>query len=108
MALREINSEDIAGITQAATLTIVDCYATWCGPCSALKPRLEAVCEEYKDKGVDIVALDVDKNESFAKEHEIRSIPTLLFYKSGEVVHTMHGVPNEKRICDKIEQLQKA
>jgi thioredoxin-like negative regulator of GroEL len=54
------------------------------------------------------VKINADNNQEFMKEHEIRSIPTLLFYKSGEMVHTMHGVPNEKRICDKIEELRKS
>jgi len=106
MTLREINSEDIAALTQDGRLTIVDCYAPWCGPCGALMPRLEAVSIEYAD--VNIVKINADNNQAFMKEHDVRSIPTLLFYKSGEVVHTMHGVPNEKRICDKIEELRRA
>ena len=67
-------------------------------------PRLEAVSVEYAD--VNIVKINADNNQEFMKAHEIRSIPTLLFYKSGKVVHTMHGVPNEQRICKKIEELR--
>ena len=106
--MKEVNATEAAEISSADTLTIIDCYAPWCGPCGALKPRLEAVSKDYEDKGVEIVTLNVDENQDFAKEHDVRSIPTLLFYKSGKVVHEMHGVPSEKRICDKIEELRKS
>ena len=67
MTLREINSEDIAALTQDGRLTIVGCYAPWCGPCGALMPRLEAVSIEYAD--VNIVKINADNNQAFMKEH---------------------------------------
>jgi thioredoxin len=104
--MREVSASEVRSLITNGSLMVVDCYAPWCGPCGALKPRLEAVSKDYEDKGVEIVTLNVDENQDFAKEHDVRSIPTLLFYKSGKVVHEMHGVPSEKRICDKLDELR--
>ena len=103
--MRDVNADDVSALVANSNLTIVDCWAPWCGPCRMLTPRLEALSKDEEFAGVNFLALNVDNNEAFAREHNIRSIPTLLFYKGGEVVHTMMGVPNEKVLAAKITEL---
>lgn len=102
--MRNVNADDVKTLAAASNLTIVDCWAPWCGPCRMLTPRLEGLSRDEEFAGVNFVALNVDDNAEFARERGIRSIPTLLFYKGGEIVHTMTGVPNEKVLAAKITE----
>lgn len=104
--MREVSASEVNDVVASAGLTIVDCWAPWCGPCRMLTPRLEALSKDEEFAGVNFLALNVDNNEAFARSHNIRSIPTLLFYKEGKVVHTMMGVPNEKVLAAKITELK--
>lgn len=104
--MREVSTSEVNEIVASTGLTIVDCWAPWCGPCRMLTPRLEALSKDEEFLGVSFLALNVDHNEEFARQHGIRSIPTLLFYKEGKVIHTMTGVPNEKVLAAKITELK--
>lgn len=104
--MRDVSASDVKTLVASSNLTIVDCWAPWCGPCRMLTPRLEALSKDEEFASVSFLALNVDNNADFAQEHNIRSIPTLLFYKGGEVVHTMMGVPNEKTLAAKITELK--
>lgn len=99
--MQEVSSVEVDQFVQSDTLTIVDCYAPWCAPCHALKPKLEAISQDFST--VTFLALNIDASPEFVKAHGIRSVPTLLFFKSGSVVHTMVGVPSEKLLEDKIK-----
>ncbi len=57
---------------------IIDCYATWCGPCKALSPLIERLAHEYKGR-IKVLKVDVDKNRAFAQAARIMSVPTLFF-----------------------------
>lgn len=61
--------------------TVIDFWATWCGPCRAVSPTLEKLAEEGK---INLVKVDVDENPDIAQEHNIMSIPTLMFFKDGK------------------------
>ena len=102
--MRDVNADDVKTLTSTSGLTIVDCWAPWCGPCRTLTPRLEALSKDEEFAGVQFLALNVDDNADFARELGVRSIPTLIFYKGGDVVHTMTGVPNERILTAKIAE----
>ena len=70
---------------------LVDFFATWCGPCQHQGPILQEVASELGDS-VHIIKIDVDKNPSAAQAYGVRSVPTLLIFKSGEVVWKQAGV----------------
>ncbi|MDO4497993.1 MAG: thioredoxin [Bacteroidales bacterium] len=71
-------------------LTLVDFYATWCGPCKMMHPVLEQLKEDLGDK-IRIIKLDVDKNEELCDNYRIQSVPTLMLFRSGEVLWRQSG-----------------
>lgn len=74
---------------------LVDFWATWCGPCRALAPHLDVLAEEF-DGRVRIVKLDIDNNSATAMKFNVRSVPTLLLVKGGEVAGQLIGNPGSK------------
>ena len=83
---------------------MVDFWAVWCGPCRMLSPTVDELAETYADK-IDVVKCNVDDCQDIAMEYGIRSIPTLLFFKNGEVVDRMVGAVPRQEIVDIIEKL---
>ncbi|PNP46967.1 hypothetical protein TGAMA5MH_01920 [Trichoderma gamsii] len=85
-------AEEYKQVIKAQDKVIVDCFATWCGPCKAIAPILEKASEEaeFKDK-VHFVKFDVDELPELSQELGIRAMPTFLFYKDGQKVDEMIG-----------------
>jgi thioredoxin 1 len=84
-------------------LTIVDFWATWCGPCRMIAPILEQLATEYEGK-VKVTKLDVDANIKTGSRFNVRSIPTLLFFKDGKVVEQIIGAVPKTQIESKLQQ----
>ena len=87
---------------QAKGVQVVDFWAEWCGPCRALAPVIEKVAERYTED-VRIGKLDVDANSEVATRYSIRSIPTILIFKDGEVVDRHVGMISETALAQKID-----
>jgi len=83
---------------------LVDLWAEWCGPCRMVKPVVEQLSDEYEGK---IVAgeLDVDSNPNITVEYGVRNIPTLLFFKNGELVDKQVGAVPKAVLAEKIDSL---
>lgn len=83
--------------------TLVDFFATWCGPCKMQVPILDAVKNRIGDKA-NIVKIDVDKNEELAARYRVQSVPTLMIFKSGEIVWRAAGVQQADFLEAKIRE----
>jgi len=91
-------------VEQASELTIVDFWATWCGPCKMIAPILDQIATERAGQ-VKIAKLDVDANIQTATRFNVRSIPTLLFFKGGKLVDQVVGAVPKTKIDERIAQL---
>ena len=88
-------------LLQSEKLVIVDFWATWCGPCRMLSPLLDEVEAEMEDK-VEVVKVNVDDADEIAMRYRIMSIPTLLFFKNGQMVDRSVGAMPKSALVDKI------
>lgn len=83
---------------------VVDFWAAWCGPCRMIAPIIEELADEYQGK-VKVGKLDVDENQGVAIKYGVRSIPTVLFLKGGQVVDTVIGAVPKSMFIEKISKL---
>jgi thioredoxin 1 len=83
---------------------IVDFWAEWCGPCRMVGPIVEEIGNDYTDKAV-VGKLDVDSNPDVTRKYGIRNIPTVLFFKNGEVADKQVGAVPKSNLVNKLEAL---
>ncbi|NDV47675.1 thioredoxin [Paludibacter sp. 221] len=83
---------------------VVDFWAEWCGPCRMITPIIEELAEAYEGQ-VEIGKMNVDDNTETPEEYGIRNIPTILFFKNGELVDKQVGAVQKSALEDKIKAL---
>ena len=98
--------ENFSDIIKSDSLTLVDFFATWCGPCKMMHPVLEQLKKDLGD-GIRIIKLDVDENEDFSMQYNIQSVPTLMLFKKGEVVWRQSGAQTLNELKSIIAQHSK-
>ena len=99
-----ITSENYKSQKNGDKPLVVDFWATWCGPCRMVSPIISELAEVYDGKAV-VAKCDVEENEDLAAEYGIRNIPTILFFKGGEVVNKLVGAQPKAKIDEAIQQL---
>lgn len=104
MAAEFTDSNFETEVLQNDKLSVVDCWAPWCGPCVALTPIIESIAEENPD--INVGKLNVDENGEIAMNYGITSIPTILFIKNGEIVYKHVGLAPKTTLEEKINSLK--
>ena len=99
-----ITSENFESLKNGKEPLVVDFWATWCGPCRMVGPVISKLAEKYDGKIV-VGKCDVEENEDLASEFGIRNIPTILFFKDGDVVDKVVGAQSEAKLDEKFQTL---
>ncbi len=87
----EFNDQTAREAIESGKPVVIDFWATWCGPCIKLGPIVEELAEKYGDKAT-FGKLNIDDNDEVASENRVRNIPTVLFFKDGEVKERSVGL----------------
>ena len=82
--------ENFNEIINSEQLTLVDFFATWCGPCKTMHPVLEQLKEQMGDR-LRILKIDVDKNEALSASYRVQAVPTLMLFRKGELLWRQSG-----------------
>ena len=100
----QITSENFESLKNGQLPLVVDFWATWCGPCRMIAPVVAELAKEY-DGRITVGKCDVEENEDLALEFGIRNIPTILFFKGGEVVDKLVGAVSKAKLEEKFNSL---
>ena len=104
-AIIEINDSSFeAEVLQAETPVLIDFWAPWCGPCRAIAPLIEELAGTYGDQ-IKFAKCNVDDNPVIPGKYGIKTIPTLIFFKQGEVVDQVTGMIAKPKLIEKIDHL---
>ena len=104
MALEVTEANFEEKVLKSEVPVVVDLWAEWCGPCKMLTPIMEEMSSEYEGKAL-ITKVDVDSNPGVAAKHGVRNIPTVLFFKNGEVVDKQVGAVPKEKLTEKLDSL---
>ncbi|CAF1522904.1 unnamed protein product [Adineta ricciae] len=116
LALDVIHVKDDADfqkrVLQSKNPFVVDFYATWCGPCKVLEPRLEKVITNHNkkttgDKDVKLAKVDIDQLEKLSSNYNVQAVPTVIAIKHGKEVSRFTGAADENRIQKMLDQLSR-
>ncbi|HKP75195.1 MAG TPA: thioredoxin [Longimicrobiaceae bacterium] len=99
----EVTDQNFQDFVGDDGLSMIDFWAVWCGPCRIVAPFVEQLADEYAGQ-VSVGKLDVDANQRTATQYNVRSIPTILFFKAGKVVDQVIGAVPRAALESKIKQ----
>jgi thioredoxin 1 len=86
-------------VLQNDKLVLVDFWAEWCGPCKQIAPRLDEISEKYSEN-LSVCKVDVDSNRELALQYNVRSIPSLMIFKEGELIDSLMGAVSLEELED--------
>ncbi|CCI20092.1 MAG: thioredoxin [Microcystis sp. M54BS1] len=90
-------------LLKSESVLVVDCTATWCGPCKLVAPLIDRLADDYRDRAK-VFKLDLDSNKLVAKRFGIRSIPAVMVFKQGELIETLVGVKPYEEFTAAVER----
>ena len=103
--VKHITEKDFdADVTHSAKPVVVDFYATWCGPCKMLSPRLDKLAGSFTNQ-IHFAKVNVDESRDVARQFDIHEIPTLIFFKNGTVIDRITGLPDTGDLRARLQSL---
>ncbi|NCR55456.1 MAG: thioredoxin [Microcystis aeruginosa L211-07] len=97
------NETEFDSLLKSESVLVVDCTATWCGPCKLVAPLIDRLADDYSDRAK-VFKLDLDNNKPVAKRFGIRSIPAVMVFKQGELIETLVGVKPYEEFTEAVER----
>lgn len=101
---KEFTDANFDELLSSNKVVVADFWATWCGPCKAMGPSIDELATEYEGKAL-IGKVDVEENNDLAEKYAIRSVPTIIFFKDGEMVDKQIGAVPKAVLESKIKAL---
>ncbi len=101
---KEFTDANFDELLSSNKVVVADFWATWCGPCKAMGPSIDELSAEYEGRAL-IGKVDVEENNDLAEKYAIRSVPTIIFFKDGEMVDKQVGAVPKAVLEDKIKAL---
>ncbi len=101
---QEINSQNFEALIASGQPVVVDFWATWCGPCQMVGPFIEELAHEYEGRVV-VGKCDVDQDSDLPGQFNVRNIPTILFFKDGQLAKKLVGAQSKEVLKAAIEEL---
>ena len=103
MSVKHITNQNFEQeVIKENKLVVLDFWATWCGPCRAIGPVVEELAEEYQGKVV-VGKVNVDDESNLARKFKVMSIPTIIFFKNGELIDKVVGLRSKEDLEELIE-----
>jgi len=102
MEINDSNFEEL--VLNSDKPAMIDFWAVWCGPCRAIAPYVEQIAAEYEGKAV-VGKVDIEKNPEIVNKYGIRNIPTILFFKGGEMVNKQVGLTSKAILSGMLNEL---
>lgn len=100
----ELTDANFDSVVQGDQPSLVDFWAEWCGPCRMIAPTIAELAEDFDGRAV-VGKVNIDDQPRIAENYKVRSIPTLLFFRNGEVVSQVIGVQPKEKLAAKLESL---
>lgn len=103
--VKEVNAQEFEQlIGDSSVPVLVDFWAPWCAPCRMIAPIVDEIASEKGDN-LQVVKVNIDEEQAVARKYSIRSIPTLLIFKDGEVQDTLVGAMSKQALTGRVEQI---
>ncbi len=100
----QITDANVADLMAEGKPVIMDFWATWCGPCQMIGPMIDELAEEFDGKII-IGKVNVDENSDLPSQYGVRNIPTILFFKGGELVNKLVGAQSKAKLQEEAQKL---
>lgn len=100
----EVTADNFEKLKNGDLPLVVDLWATWCGPCRMVGPIIEELSNEYEGKVV-VGKCDIEENEDIPMQYGVRNIPTILFFKNGQLVDKFVGAAAKSKLQEKFDKL---
>lgn len=100
----QITDANVADLMAEGKPMIMDFWATWCGPCQMIGPMIDELAEEFDGKII-IGKVNVDENSDLPSQYGVRNIPTILFFKGGELVNKLVGAQSKAKLQEEAQKL---